>query len=592
MVAPPSHSHPLLARPSSWGRAGARTLGLTGAVLLAGAMASGCAARLRKQAPGAELVLTHAKVYTLDPGQPWVEALAITGGSIVALGSHDDVIRHRGSRTRVVDLHGQLVLPGFYDSHVHPVTGGIELGQCALAGIAGLDALRAALQRCVEMQAGEPWLLGGGWELTLFPGGNPSRQFLDELVPDKPAFLVSADGHSSWLNSEALRRAGIIAATPDPPNGRIERDAMGEPSGTLREDAAELVHPHLPKLPPEVYDEGLRRGLAMANRFGIVGMYEAAGEPEVLAAYERIAAAGELTARVMVAQPIDPLEGPEQLDALVVRRDRIDHPRLRAGAIKIFADGVIEAGTAALLEPYTGSASAGEPTLSNEALDLLVGRADALGFDVHVHAIGDRAVRMALSAFERTRNVNPPRARRHVIAHLELVDPDDIPRFNELNVTACFQPLWAQRDPYITELTIPVLGPERSRWLYPIGSVFASGATVVAGSDWSVSSMNPLEGIQVAITRRGLGEPPGEPWIPEEVAMIPDMLQAYTLHGAWLGRWYPDAGWIIEGAPADLAVLDANLFELPAHRIAEARVVTTLLEGEVVYRGPGDRIGG
>jgi predicted amidohydrolase YtcJ len=589
-----SKQHPsyvILPRVTDWCRAGVRTLGLAGAVLAA-AVAFGCAARLRQQVPGAELVLTHAQVYTLDPGQPWAEALAISGGSIVALGSHDDVMRHRGSRTRVVDLHGQLVLPGFHDSHVHPVTGGIELGQCALTGITGLDALRATLQRCVEAQAGEPWLLGGGWELTLFPSGNPSRQLLDELVPDVPAFLVSADGHSSWLNSEGLRRSGITAATPDPPNGRIERDAAGEPSGTLREDAAKLAHPHLPKLPPEVYDEGLRRGLALANRFGIVGMYEAAGEPEVLAAYERIAAAGELTARMTVAQPIDPLKGPEQLDALAARRARIDHPRLHVSAIKIFVDGVIEAGTAALLEPYVGRASAGEPTLSDEALDLLVGRADALGFDVHVHAIGDRAVRMALSAFERARDANPPRSRRHVIAHLELIDPDDIPRFHELNVTACFQPLWAQRDSYITELTIPVLGSERSRWLYPLGSVLASGATVVAGSDWSVSSMNPLEGIQVALTRRGVGEPPGEAWIPEERATLHDMLQAYTLHGAWLGRWYPDAGWIIEGAPADLAVLDGNLFELPAHRIAEARVVTTMLEGEVVFRGPGDRIGG
>ena len=234
--------------------------------------------------------------------------------------------------------------------------------------------------------------------------------------------------------------------------------------------------------------------------------------------------------------------------------------------------------------------TAGEPTLSPEALEAMIVAADRRGFDVHVHAIGDRTVRMALDAFEAASAQNPQRERRHVIAHLELIDPVDIPRFRALGVAACFQPLWAFPDPYITELTIPVLGPERSRWLYPIGSVLASGATVVAGSDWSVSSMDPLEAIEVAITRRGVGEPEGAPWIPEEVATLPPMLAAYTVHGAWLGRW-DEVGTLVPGKRADLAVIEGNLFELPAHRIHEADVVTTLIDGEVVYRGPGDRIG-
>lgn len=547
----------------------------------------------------AELVLTRGVVYTLDRGRPWAEALAIAEGRLLAVGSDDEAMRHRGPATRVVDLHGQLVLPGFHDSHVHPVTGGIELGQCVLTGIDEQAALEAALRECakaIPAAAGhEAWLVGGGWELTLFPHGNPRREQLDAIVPHVPVFLSSADGHSSWLNSEGLRRAGITRSTPDPPNGRIERDASGEPSGTLREDATALVEDHLPALPPADYDEGLRRGLAMANGFGITGMYEAAAEPEVLAAYERLAHAGELTARVMAAQPIDPLQGPAQLDALAARRDRIEragHPRLRASAIKIFLDGVIEAHTAALWEPYVGEETlAGEPTLTADELDALVARADALGLDVHVHAIGDRAVTMALDAFERVPGINPPRPRRHVIAHVQLVDPRDVPRFRELGVIACVQPLWAQADSYITELTIPVLGPARSRWLYPLGSLFERGATVAAGSDWSVSSMNPLEGIEVAVTRRGVGEPPGVAWIPEEVATLAQMLEAYTLHGAFLGRWYPDAGWLVEGARADLAVLAGNPFELPAHRIAEARVVTTLVDGQVVWRGEGDRIG-
>lgn len=576
-----------------------RARGLAAALCVLVGVGSGCAGRVGRRAPQAELVLTHGVVYTLDAAAPWAEALAIADdGTLLAVGSHDAAMRHRGPDTRVVDLHGQLVLPGFHDTHVHPVTGGIELGQCALAGVATQQALEAALRACAKAQAGEAWLVGGGWELTLFAGGNPSRQWLDAIVPDVPVYLGSADGHSAWLNSEGLRRAGITAATPDPPNGRIERDAAGEPSGTLREDAVALVAPHLPKLAPEAYDEGLRRALAMANGFGITGMYEAAATPLVLAAYERLAERGELTARVIVAQTIDTLKGPEQLDALAERRDRIarlEHPRLRATSIKIFLDGVIEAGTAALLSPYVGplaeGATAGETTLSPAALEALVLAADRRGFDVHVHAIGDRAVRTALDAFEAVQAQNPPRERRHVMAHLELVDPADIPRFRALDVTACFQPLWAYPDPYITELTIPVLGPERSRWLYPIGSVLASGATVVAGSDWSVSSMDPLEGIAVAITRRGVGEPAGAPWIPEEVVTLAPMLAAYTVHGAWLGRW-DEVGSLSAGKRADLAVIEGNLFERPAHRIHEAEVVTTLLDGEVVWRGPGDRIGG
>lgn len=541
--------------------------------------------------PVAELVLTHAEIYTLDPAQPWADALAIAGGELVAVGAQHEVLRHRGPGTRVIDLHGQLVLPGFHDAHVHPVTGGIELGQCNLNGIDTPADLRVAIRACARQQAGRAWLVGGGWDLTLFAGGNPTRDWLDALALGMPVFLTSADGHSAWVDSEALHRAGITADTPDPPNGRIERDAQGLPSGTLREAAVELVLDHVPPVTAAEHEEGLRRALAIANRFGITGLHEANADADVLAAYERLAGAGELSARVVVAHELAPERGVAQLPELVARRDRIEHPRLRASAVKIFADGVIEASTAALLEPYEGTEVAGEPTFPPDELHALVREADALGFDVHVHAIGDRAVRMSLDAFEAAARQNPPRSRRHVIAHLELVDPADVPRFAELGVIASFQPLWAYPDPYITDLTIPVLGPARSRWLYPIGSVMASGATVVAGSDWSVSSMDPLEGITVAITRRAVGAPEGPAWIPEEVAALPEIVAAYTLHGAYLDRWDDVTGSLVVGKRADLAVLDRNVFALAPHRIHEARVVTTLLEGEVVWRGEGDRIG-
>lgn len=555
--------------------------------LVALLVGSACRPPTFSTAPGpstvaADLVLTGAAIYTLEPAAPWAEAIAVADGRILAVGSEADALRHRGPATPVVDLAGAMILPGFHDTHVHPVTGGIELGQCDLNGLESVDAVLAKVETCVA-SGGDDWIVGGGWDLPLFPGANPGRELLDALAPGRAVVLSSADAHSSWLSSEALRRAGITKETPDPANGRIERDAHGAPSGTLREAAMDLVTRHVPPPTAEDHVEGLRRGLQMAARFGITSLHEANATPEVLAAYRTLAERDELTARVVAALHIDPQRGPEQLDALVATRDSTVHPRLRATSIKIFADGVIEAGTAALLRPYVGRPGRGEPTFSPAALQAIVVAADARAFDVHVHAIGDRAVRMSLDAFAAARAANPPWSRRHVIAHLELVDPADLPRFAELGVAASFQPLWAYPDPYITDLTIPVLGPERSRWLYPIGSMLATGATVVTGSDWSVSSMDPLRGLQVAITRREIGTGPGDAWIPEEVATLAPMLAAATKNAAWLLRQDKETGSLAPGKRADLVVLDENLFELPPSEIHRARVMATLVDGDAVY---------
>jgi predicted amidohydrolase YtcJ len=335
----------------------------------------------------------------------------------------------------------------------------------------------------------------------------------------------------------------------------------------------------VPSPTAEDHVEGLRRALALANGFGITSLQEANADAAVLAAYEALAARDELTARVVVAQQVDPKRGVEQLTTLAGRRDAIQDARLRATSIKLFADGVIEGRTAALLEPYVGTSTRGEPTYDEGRLVAFVREAERLRFDVHVHAIGDRAIRMALDAFEATRGG----AQRHVIAHLQLIDPADIGRFAELGVVASFQPLWAYPDAYITDLTVPVLGPDRSRWLYPIGSVFATGATVVAGSDWSVSSMNPFDGIEVAITRRAPAAAMGPPWIPEEVARLHDMLVAYTIAGAYLGRAEDTTGSLERGKRADVIVLDRDLFAIPVTEIHAAKVELTLIDGVAVH---------
>jgi predicted amidohydrolase YtcJ len=541
-------------------------------------------AACKPRTPPADLVVRNAKIYTMDDARTWAEALAIDDGRIVFVGANDGVDAFVGPETRFVDLEGRMALPGFHDSHVHPVSGGVELGQCNLNGLTTREGLFAAIEECAARTPDEEWVVGGGWDLPLFPGANPNRTDLDRLSPDQPAYLSSADGHSVWVNSRALDIAGIDATTPDPPNGRIERDRAGEPTGTLRESASALVSAHLPPLGAEDYVEGLKRALRMANGFGITSLIEASARERALEAYTALASSGALTARVRVSLTVDESKDETQVDELVQLRARYQAKGIRADAAKIFADGVIESGTAALLEPYIDVPSRGELNFPDEVLDRIVTRLDKEGFQVHVHAIGDRAIRASLDAFEKARTANGPRDSRHHISHIELFHPGDIPRFRSLGVVANFQPLWAFADTCITDLTEPQLGPERSRWLYPIKSLKDSGAVLAAGSDWSVSSMNPLEAVQVAITRRDLTAREGPSWIPEEVVDLDTILAAYTRGGAYVQHQESLTGSIEVGKRADVIVLEKNLFEVPETEIHRVKVLLTLLDGKEVYR--------
>ncbi len=554
-------------------------------LVLAG-LTAGCGGR---PAPApADLILTNAAVVPLAGPVARAEALAVAGGRIVFVGAVREALARRGPATRVVDLGGRLVLPAFQDSHIHLVTGGVELGLCDLNGLGTRQAVLAKVGAYAAAHPEAPWITGGGWELPLFPQANPRREDLDAVVPDRPVVLDSADGHSAWVNSRALALAGVTRDTPDPEGGRIERDPKsGQPTGTLRESAAGLVERLVPPLRPEDYIRGLRAGLALANRFGIVSIVEANAGPELLEAYAALDRGGELSVRVLASLEVDPGRGTSEAARLADLRRRYAGTRLKAAAAKIFADGVMEPHTAALLEPYVDRpGDRGRPLLEPEAFDALARALDRAGFQIHVHAIGDRAVRMSLDAFEAAGRANGFRDMRHHIAHLELIDPADIPRFARLGAAANFQALWAYADPYITDLTLPILGPARSRWLYPIGSVARTGAVVVGGSDWSVSSLDPLQAIQVALTRRGPDEPPGEAWIPEERVDLATMLRAYTVNGAWLAHEEETRGALRPGLAADLIVLDRDLFGLPASEIGRARVLWTLLEGREVYRDP------
>jgi predicted amidohydrolase YtcJ len=533
----------------------------------------------------ADLVLRGGMVYTVDAARSWASAVAVRGGRIVYVGSDSLPAGLVGPGTEIVELGGAMVLPGFQDAHVHPIGSGVELVECHLHELTTAAAVLDSIRACAAAHPERPWVRGSGWQLPLFPDANPSKVALDRAVPDRPALFYAADGHSAWLNSPALALAGITRKTPDPANGRIERDPRsGEPSGTLRESAMALVDRVLPKRTRAELAAGLERAQQEANAFGITSVFAATADEPDLATYADADRAGTLTLRVVAAA-----YSGDQVDSILSRarawRERYATARVRPIAVKLFQDGVIEARTAALLAPYLDRAGdAGRPIFDQPTLDRLTTELDRDGFQVHVHAIGDRAIRMALDAFQHARERNGPRDARHSITHLELIDPADLPRFRGLGVVANFEALWANGDEYLTQLTEPALGPARSRWLYPIASVVRTGAIVTGGSDWSVSSLNPLEAIEVGITHRDPGDSAAAPWNPAERVDLPTMIALYTINAAWALHQEKETGSIEVGKLADLMVLDRSLFEIPADHIHEVRVMRTLLEGKTVYQ--------
>jgi predicted amidohydrolase YtcJ len=550
-------------------------------------LAAGCSRP--PDAPAADLVLTGGVIHTFDAARSRAEAIAIRDGRIVAVGTTADVQRLAGPGTRTVDLSGRLVLPAFHDAHVHPMSAGVELGQCNLNDLATAAATLDAIRSCMAGNGGRPWLVGGGWLLTTFPAGQPRRQELDAITGNLPAVLSSSDGHTVWVNSAALKAAGITRATKDPESGRVERDARGEPTGLLREAATELISRVVPATTGEEYQAGLVRALAQLHRFGIVSFEEASAREAMVDAYRAVARDGKLTGRAHLSLYADPALDASQVDRFVATRRAITEPGLTADAVKIFVDGVIEAATAYVIEPYLpvkGDAPArprGLPNFTDDALTALVTRLDREGFQTHMHAIGDAGIRQGLDAIAAAARTNGARDRRPHIAHIQLFHPTDIRRFGELGVVANMQPLWAYADDFITTLTEPRLGPERSKWLYPFRSLQQAGARLAGGSDWSVSSVNPLDAIEVAVTRKDVGAPDDAPsWLPEQRLDLETAIAAYTNGGAYV-TFEDDSGSLEAGKRADLIVLDRNVFELPARQIHEARVLWTLADGREVF---------
>ena len=538
----------------------------------------------------ADLCIVGAPVYTADPARPWADAVAVRAGRVAAVGPEAEVAGLRGPATRVLRLHGGLVLPGFQDAHVHTAAGGLELSQCDLHGVEP-EGYAAAVARYAADRADAPWVLGGGWVMDAFGTAGPHVALLDAVVADRPVVLESTDGHSVWVNSRALELAGITRATPDPPRGRIGRDAAGEPTGTLHEAAMALVADLAPRPGPAEWEAAVERGQAHLHRLGITAWQDAAVLPEMLAAYRSVAERGRLTGRAVAALRWQVEAGEAQLADLVERRRGGTVGRLRASAVKIFADGVFENRTAAMLAPYLDGdgrpgGDRGIAMLGPEELARVVTALDGQGFDVHVHAIGDRAVRDTLDAFAAAAAANGRRDARHQIAHLQFVHPDDRPRFRQLGVVANAQPFWSCLDGYMRELTLPFLEPERAGWQYPWASLRRAGAVLAFGSDWTVSTADPLAEIEVAVRRVAPDDRQAEPFLPAERVDLPTALNAFTIGSAYALRLEAETGSVTPGKLADLAVLDRDPFDEPSGPIADARVLATLVEGQPVHADP------
>jgi len=532
----------------------------------------------------ADLVLIGGHIYTMDATRSWAQAVAIRNDKIVYVGSDLGAQKYLGSGTHVQELGGRMVLPGFHDSHVHLMDGGVHLSECKLDDAATKDATLKLIADYAQAHKAEPTVQGSGWALPLFPDANPSKVDLDRVVSDRPAFLFSQDYHSAWANSLALKAAGITKETADPPRGKIERDANGEPSGTLRESAVQLVQHVMPQPTDKDRIEGLTRAVELANRFGITSVQDADADANVLNAYLELQRRGKLSLKVVAALHTDPELGPGQVEQMQRVRAKFTQGRLRATSAKIFADGVIEAHTASLSQSYSDRPGCrGIPNYTAADLAKLVAMLSLARFQVHVHAIGDQAVHDALDAFQGAEFADSAQL-RHEIAHLELISPADIQRFRELGVVANCQPFWAFNDPYIVSCTVPLIGPERCKRLYLFGSLYRSGATVAGGSDWPVTTMNPLDEIEVAVTRQSIEPNKQAPLLPDEKLALPDALAAYTINGAFVNHEEHETGSIEPGKAADLIVIDENLFAIEPAEIHKAKVVLTLLDGLEVFR--------
>ena len=533
----------------------------------------------------ADLILKNGRVWTGDADNPWAEAVAIRGQRILAVGNNQPVADLAGPLAKVIDLRGRLAIPGFNDAHTHFLSGSMELTEVDLNGACGVAEMQKRVTDWAAAHPKEAWITGAGWQYECFPDhALPVKQDLDAVMKDRPVYLRSYDGHTAWVNSKALQLAGINAHTRYTGFGQVVFDAKtGEPSGCLKEGAQALVRKVVPDAPRDRKLAALEQGLKYAASLGITSVENANGDAELLSLFDDLDKQKMLTLRVNVALSVPPATPADAIDRYLELKQTYRSPRLRAGALKFVLDGVVESHTAAMLAPYSdGSNTAGKPAWTQEAYENMVALADSGGLQILTHAIGDRAVRMALDAYEYARKENGPHDARFRIEHIETISPVDVPRFAKLGVLASMQPIHA--DPGTVDLWSKAVGPERMKLAFPWRTLELSGARLVFSSDWPAAiSCDPVRGLHNAVNRETTdGKPPGG-WVPAQRVSVETAVRAYTESGAYASFDEKQKGKLKEGMLADIVVLSQDLFRIAPSDIYKTKVDVTIFDGKVIF---------
>jgi hypothetical protein len=536
------------------------------------------------------LILKNGRVWTGNDRVPWAEAIAIEGNRIARVGKTSEIAALAGHGTKVIDLGGRLTIPGINDAHIHFLSGALGLSEVDLVGAHSLQEIQRRVAEFAKSHPEVPWITGAGWEYAYLPGQELSgRAALDTAVADRPVYLRAYDGHTGWANSKALELAGIARNQKFEGFGTIVLDPRtGQPTGILKEGAMSLVSGRIPPPSREVKLAALRKGLQTAASFGVTSFQNAGGNRDDLSLYDDLLHQNALTARVSVAMSVSPGTIQADIGRIVELDQKYSEGLLRVGAVKILLDGVIESHTAAMLDRYSDMPdTSGVPSYSQGELNRLVQMADKAGLQVSIHAIGDRAVQMALDACERAMRLDGRHDARFRIEHIETVAESDITRFAALGVLASMQPIHA--DPGTNEVWIPAVGEERCRRAFAWRSLERAGARLVFSSDWPAAiSADPMRGIHCAVNRRTVeGDPPGG-WIPEQRVSVETALRAYTQGGAYASFQEKVKGTIDKGKLADIVVLSRDLFKIDPMEIYKTRVVMTIFDGRIIHGGiPG-----
>lgn len=536
----------------------------------------------------ADTIIINATVLTMEPLAAPAEALAIRGGCILAVGSTAEMRALSSPRTRVIDAKGRLVLPGFQDTHIHLQDSGYHYGfNAVLDGCRSIVDLQDTLGRFARTSQ-SPWVRGVGWYTGIFTDANLTRDVLDQAVPDRPCFILASDGHNACLNSKACDMLGIRKGVDDPPNGHFVRDGNGNPTGMLHEDAIDWVTARMPAVTDEEYAGGVRFAQALCNRHGITGVLDASVNERHARVYQRLADQDALSLHVAATAKVEPHEETHAaLERVKALRAACRGDVFKIHSAKFFLDGVLENRTGVMLEPYSDAIGGNAPLMfgHNQVKDLFTAF-DAARFQIHVHVIGDGALRAALDGLQAAREVNGAWPSLHQLAHVQCLDPADLPRFRDLGAMANLQSLWARHEPSVTDVALPMVGEERGKWMYAFRSLIDAGAPFCLSSDWGVSTLNPFPIMETAVTRQPPRKNGDHPvFLPEQRMSIAECLRGYTVNAAAAAWRSETTGTLSPGKLADVIILDRDIRSCDVYDIGDTEVLLTLFRGKAVHAG-------